>query len=389
MPRRKPGFGLNDKGYLARWPFYFSDREFSRRAAYNPSFLSPRSIRIATICMSITLPDLLSRRATVLHRTRRSYFEKRIVEFSGQQYVLYRFPSRAVARRFAGILAQASEAGAALQRIVARPARGLAGLRHGRWLALSFVAGAQINGQSTEPVIFSSLGKTLAILHRQAAVRRVALLYAPPLDVGFDVARQHAHPGKRWLAESSKRLADLRAFRLVHSDLYAKNIIVTPENESVLIDYELFAYDLPGIELAMLLLRHICRLEAKRQVLLEAYLAHCDTETRELWETHWQDFLVAAALRISAHRDRRRNILQSRHDRLNHLLRLPMPARLRASLMAILAGYGTQIEFSRKAREHHQELAEKMVVLITGGAFPDANALITACFQKRRRSREK
>lgn len=334
-----------------------------------------------------TLKDLLSRQASILHTTRRSYFEKRIVEFDASQYVLYRLPSRASALQFADIIERAAASGAELQNIVARPTPGLINLGQSRWLALTYLPGEPIHGKHEDLAIFASLGKTLAILHRQSATRRGALLHSPALAPLLD-AKRHTPPVAQWLAESQKRLANLHEYRLTHGDLYSGNIIVTPGNTSALIDYELFAYDLPGIELGTLLLRHICRTAAKRQAALSAYLEHCDPATRQLWEAHWQDFLVAAALRISAQRSRRHNILKTRHERLTKILYLPLPERLRYSISNNLEAQGHNIKSAHKSREQHQRLAKILINLLIRGRVTDPNTLITQCFIKNKTRRK-
>lgn len=334
-----------------------------------------------------SLQDLLSQRATLLHSTRRSYFEKRIVEFTGKQYVLYRLPNLASAQQLVDIIESALAAGANLQQVVAHPVRTFSALRWRSWVALSYIAGEPLHGKHDNPAIFSSLGKNLAILHRQRAQRPGALLHAPPVKPELD-APYKAPSATQWLAESRKRLANLREYRLIHGDLYAGNIIVTPDNNSALIDYELFAYDLPGIELGTLLLRHVCRIESKRQTVLDAYLEYCDPETRHLWNTHWQDFLVAAALHISAQRKRRQSILQRRHAQLSRIMHIPLPSSLWSSLAKHLETQSGTMESARKGHEQHQELASKLITFIIQGSDTDANALINRCFLKKQAIRK-
>ena len=72
-----------------------------------------------------------------------------------------------------------------------------------------------------------------------------------------------------------------------------------------LIDYELLANDLSGIELAATLLRPFCRTERTRRALLRAYLAACPAELRQAWKENSHDFIFAAAARLALARQDR------------------------------------------------------------------------------------
>src|SRR5690606_8731936 len=96
-----------------------------------------------------------------------------------------------------------------------------------------------------------------------------------------------------------------------HGDLYGANIIVDADHSVGLIDYELLAYDLAGIELAATLLRPFCRNEGRRRALLRAYLASCPAELRQAWKENSRDFIFAAAARLAL----------ARQDRVSHIAR--------------------------------------------------------------------
>lgn len=334
--------------------------------------------------MTIRLSDLLSRQARILHTTRRPYFEKRIVEFGGEKYVLYRFLRPALARKFAEILQEAQAAGASLQKVLAHPGTEP---EHPCWLALSFEKGEPIHWESDAPAIFTDLGKTLAILHRQASSTPGPLLHTlPELDRKLDDALQ-TEAVSQWLEASQNRLAALEDFRLNHGDIYAKNIIVTPEDQSVLIDYELFHYGLPGIELAAVLLHHFCRWEEKRKLILEGYLSHCDEQTRHLWHTHWRDFLVAAALQIAAQRDRRIKLQKRVGKCVELILCLPLPGKLRSKLQRSQESRAQALKIAFETRTTQQKLAAAIIELNIAGQGNDPNALITAGLRKALRNR--
>jgi Ser/Thr protein kinase RdoA (MazF antagonist) len=334
--------------------------------------------------VNLSLSDLLSRRAVVIQTTRRAAFEKRIVELNGTKYVLYRFPSRKTARRFERILSdEASSAG--LQRIAVCGQSPWPGWFRRCWVALHYEDGEQIHSKTSDEAIFSSLGQVLGRLHRQSNPEQSYLLL-PPWHENSETLlalRQTCSPEQaQWLAESQQRLNQITEFRLTHGDLHPKNIIVTPSAHAMLIDYEFLAYDLAGIELGGLLLRPFCRTEKKRQAILKAYLANCDEITRSQWEIYWRDFLVTAALRISAQRDRRHQIYRRRHQHLSRLGKLPLPAVIQSHIVNLQA---TQAETIRRAADgsrQHLEIAGKLVSLIDDGSINEPNALISECFKK-------
>jgi Ser/Thr protein kinase RdoA (MazF antagonist) len=305
-----------------------------------------------------TIRQLLSRRAKVLHSKKRSHVRKRIVAFAGGKHVLYRFRNRASAGRFAETLAAAAANGAALQSPVAGPPGFLGTLIHGHWLAFSFADGEPIRAKCDEAV-FRSLGESLAGLHRVSSAQPGPLLYAPEL---MTPNAKLGTGGAKWLEDSRARMASVRDFRLTHGDLFAGNIIVTPDAGVVLIDYELLAFDHAGVELATLLLRDFCQRRSAATALLDGYLARCDEATRETWRDMWRDFLVAAAFRMAALRERhlrRRSKLRAGND----------PSASDARAIA---------RFSQDAARH-LETATMLVETIAGGIPADAVSLIAAC----------
>jgi len=337
--------------------------------------------------MNPSLADLLSCRSEILHTTRRLHFTKRIIRFNDEKYVLYRFPDRETARIFARVIHDATQAGAALQNIAARPENAWQDLRHGRWLAFHYEAGEEIRGKTAAPAIFSALGKTLAILHRQSSQTPRALLHGPTLDIDEEyaaLASAVTAEQRQWLEESRRRLDDPGDYRLTHGDLYMKNIIVTPSGKTLLIDYELFAYAIPGVELAMLLLRHVCRAGSQRRPLLDAYLAHCDEETRRQWGIHWKDYLLAAALRMAAQRARRRRIVGRRLSTLERIAAIPMPQSLRARIAEQIVTQTKTIRSAEKAGRQYREIACRLLVLIDTAGIDDPDILIGQCFKPAR-----
>jgi len=323
-----------------------------------------------------TIQQLLSRKARVIHSTRRSYILKRIVEFTGQRHVLYRFQNRDSADRFAETLAAASANGALLQNPVAGPPGWIGTLIHGHWLALSFADGDPIRAKSDDPV-FKSLGESLAGLHHVSSPQRESLLYMPKL---LTPRAELGTAGTAWLAESRARLEAIRDFRLTHGDLFAGNIIVTPDGSVVLIDYELFAFDLAGVELAMVLLRDYCRRGSAAASLLDGYLSRCDDATRQLWREYWRDFLVAGAFRLAAHRERRGRTLARRNRRWAKWLPLPLPASRRIR-NAMAANEDEMAQCTRDAARH-LEIAARLVEEIVSGSANDPVTLIARCHRK-------
>ncbi|WP_298397399.1 phosphotransferase [uncultured Azonexus sp.] len=334
--------------------------------------------------MNPTLKDLLSPRATIIQVTRRASFEKRIVEFNDAKYVLYSFPNRQLARRFTQILNN-RDANTGLQRIAASSTSKLPGWLGSNWVALHYETGEQIPNKNIDPAIFSSLGQALARLHRLRNNTRAHLLIPPWHDVSgaYSSLMQTVEPAQaKWLEDSQQRLGKITEFSLTHGDLHPKNIIVTPSVQAVLIDYEFLAYDLAGIELGTLLLRPFCRTEKNRTNLLQAYLANCDEITCQLWQTHWPDFLVAAAVRISAQRDRRHRIISQRHKRLSLFGKLPLPQSFQARITSQQSTQAETIRRTADGSKLHLEIASKLVSLICEGGVSDSSTLVTECFRK-------
>ena len=255
-----------------------------------------------------SLEHLLSSEVELLHETRRPYVSKRVVASRGEGYVLYRAPSRDRMLRFAEVLRKAAASGVSLQSLVHD-----CDVRHpaGHWLALRFASGQPIGRPG--PRAYRSLGRALASLHGQESDRASSLLrkrvdptpYERVLDRS-DLGREE----RRWIAQSSERLYRIERFQLTHGDLHRQNILINANQQVSLIDYELFAFEPAGLELAMVLLRPYSRHPRNRQLLLESYLAKCREGIGDLWQELCADLLFAGALRLAAQRNTRARILK-------------------------------------------------------------------------------
>lgn len=257
-----------------------------------------------------SLGQLLSAEVTLLHETRRSYMAKRVVKSEGKGYVLYCVPQRERMLRFETALRQAAAAGVRMQGLVHESHVADAS---GNWLALRFAHGEPLGRSRPGPRVYQSLGRMLARLHSQESDHAVSLLrgrtdateYARVLD-RVDLSGDE----RRWVGQSAERLYRIGRFQLAHGDLHRQNILVSPNEQISLIDYELFAFEPAGLELAMVLLREYCRRPENRQLLLNNYLATSREGIRELWQEFYADLLFAAALRLAAQRDARTRVLQ-------------------------------------------------------------------------------
>jgi hypothetical protein len=255
-----------------------------------------------------SLEHLLSSEAEVLHETRRPYVSKRIVESRGEGYVLYRAPSRDRMLRFAEVLRKATASGVSLQSLVhdcdvQHPA--------GHWLVLRFASGQALGRPG--PRAYRSLGRVLASLHGQESDRASSLLRkrVDPTPHERVLARTDLDKEeRRWISQSSERLYRIERFQLTHGDLHRQNILINANQQVSLIDYELFAFEPAGLELAMVLLRPYSRHPRNRQLLLEGYLATCREGIGDLWHELCADLLFAGALRLAAQRSTRARILK-------------------------------------------------------------------------------
>lgn len=234
---------------------------------------------------------------------------KRIVEYQGRQYVLHRFRSHSTFQRFMQIVQDMTAAGASVQSIAARTATIEQMRQHGYWVALDYVPGSRLGPDPAASTLIS-FGRSLARLHSVEGPEGRALFAAwrPKLPhVAYLLSTAGLSAAERdWVQGSRGRLRLVRANQLTHGDLYADNIIEAPDRSVSLIDYELMVFEQAGIELATALLRPFCRRAENRRLLVETYLAHCGEANAEIWKRHADDFLFAAAARLSLRRRRRR-----------------------------------------------------------------------------------
>lgn len=268
------------------------------------------------------IATLLSPQARITHQRKRLMMSKSIVELEGEQYVLHRFRRHATFERFLKLMRQVSEAGATVQRIAAVTATADQQRQHGYYVALDYVPGTPFGPKPTATTL-ASFAQNLARLHS---------VEGPDNEAPFAAARPklphkaylRANPDlsideRNWIRASLVRLKSIRANNLTHGDLYAANIILGSDGRVSLIDYELMAFERAGVELGIALLRSFCRHADGRRLLLETYLKHCSATVAQAWQTHWADFLFAAAARLALQRKRRyRNLTLT-----NHLLKVP------------------------------------------------------------------
>jgi Ser/Thr protein kinase RdoA (MazF antagonist) len=318
-----------------------------------------------------SLAQLLSSEAELLHKTRRPYIEKKVVQFEGQGYVLYRVPSKHRMLRFERVLKEAAAAGVGLQELLHG---GRVSADKDYWLIMRFVPGNPLAQRRPSPHSFVSLGRALAKLHSQEATAAEPVLYKRSEDIPFrDFLSRHdlVSEERRWVALSAERMYRINRFQLAHGDLHAKNIMVNEAHQVALIDYELFAFEPAGLELAMVLLRSYCRHPRNRQRLLKSYFSVASSEVTALWRDFASDLLFAAALRLGAQRRLRKTILQRRN----------FASAMRSFLER--KGWGSAdpaLEKNRKLQEQaglHMARYEEMAIRILRHAcrHPDASDL--------------
>ncbi|MDR6758948.1 Ser/Thr protein kinase RdoA (MazF antagonist) [Mycoplana sp. BE70] len=247
--------------------------------------------------------------------------QKRIVELNQQQYVLYRFRTKRTMEHFEQTIQRLDSAGIAVQSICARTSSFGEYLRHGHWIALSYLPGRHLSGKANRDGLVS-LGQTMAKLNSLEGPPRRALFERKrpklPHEAYIAGETQLTDKQRTWIRESMDRLRGLPATQLTHGDLFGKNIIQNDDQSVGLIDYELLAYDLSGIELAATLLRPFCRRVQKRRILMRAYLRSCSPQLRQTWNQYGRDLVFAAAARLAlARQDRVRHV-----TRKNRLLRI-------------------------------------------------------------------
>ncbi|MGV3550143.1 aminoglycoside phosphotransferase family protein [Rhizobium sp.] len=233
---------------------------------------------------------------------------KSIVEVDGRQYVLHRFRRHATFDRFLKLMQRISDSGASIQRIAAAAVTEDLQRRHGYCVALVFVPGTPFDRKSTAAGL-ASFAQNLARLHSVEgpenqplfAAARPTLPYRDYLKSNPDLTSNE----RKWILGSHARMRSITANNLTHGDLYAANIIAGTDGRVSLIDYELMAFERAGIELSVALLRSFCRHAQDRRLLLSTYLEHCSPTLAQAWQTHFTDFLFAAAARLASQRRRR------------------------------------------------------------------------------------
>lgn len=327
-----------------------------------------------------SLAALLSSQAHVLHRTKRPYIEKRVVELAGQMYVLYRFPRREQCGRFERVLEQARAAGAILQPVVAG---GASAEGAGYWLALACLPGELMAGRRFEPGILTALGKTAASLHSVSAVAPASLLkreldatpYAMALaDPGLGAAE------RKWIAASAERFYAIGRYQLHHGDLHGENILRMPDGRVALIDYELLSFEQSGLELAMILLRGYCRLPKNRQALLKTYLANLPRPDVWVWRKYAYDLLFAAALRLLWQRQRRLGVLKRQRVLLLVRKLFALSSSRRMDAHARLQAIDGLIMRASRACTVHALMVQIFPEVFARGTSRSANDALTEAF---------
>jgi Ser/Thr protein kinase RdoA (MazF antagonist) len=280
----------------------------------------------------VSLATLLSPQAEIVHRTRRRFFEKRIVRHESGNYVLYRFASPGKTRRLAKLLIECEAAGVPMQRLLHDSSGWWSGLKHfGFWLVASYEQGETWNVTPVQAAQMASLAKALARLHsieslspgpifkKRSFLRKkqpdkpwhAECLAVVRATAGLnDLQKQEM---TAWLHASANVFAEPSAYQLVHGDLYAKNVLVKDGQHVRLIDYELAAFEHAGFEFAGVLIRFTSGRNRKhRAEFLKTYLNECLPGVKEAWSRHAPEFLIYALLRLAWSRLRRAHILSRR-----------------------------------------------------------------------------
>lgn len=330
---------------------------------------------------SADMAELLSPRAEVLHTKWRFNLKKRIVRLNGETFVMYRFRRKAMLERFEKTLLEIAGAGVTIQPARGRTATSAEYASHGYWIALGHVPGVQMGKPTRGSIV--SLASNLARLHSLEGPSRKALFQGkdPQLPhrayVGAEPSLTERQ--KQWVHDSSARLRTADAGQLTHGDLFSGNIIRAPDDTISLIDYELLAYDASGIELASALLRHFCRPEQNRKLLLETYLANCSPALRAAWEKHAHDFIFAAAAKLALSRQQRaRNVARKDYfDRLQGRL-LPLPA-VRAASSRRHEKNVVIIKTAQAHEHYYRHVARTAIDECAAGRATDALSLLLTC----------
>jgi hypothetical protein len=279
------------------------------------------------------LTRLLSPEAQILHRTLRTGFEKRIVGIDDDRKVLYRYYLPWQARKLAELLREANRRHLPLQKLLHHGADWQTLRAHkGFWVVTSYLDGQLWAGTMPGEENVVALARGLGGLHSITADHPGLLtsfckksgprFKAGMLSVCKTAVNFAGHFDSRqntemidWISKESRIFDELSCYQLLHGDLTAKNVLILRDKNIALIDYELFAYGVAGLELsrAMLGLLGFGK-QRHRPVFLGTYLEYCPPEVR----THWLNFgaqLLIYQLLLMAHgRVIRFKILKKRSD---------------------------------------------------------------------------
>lgn len=328
-----------------------------------------------------SISELLGGHADVLHSKWRFNMQKRIVQLNQHTYVLYRFRRKQTMEVFVDTLKRLEETGIAVQSICARTSTFGEYLRHGHWIALSYLPGRPLPRNANRDGL-ASLGQTMAKLNSLEGTPQRALFERRqpklPHEAYLASEPQLTEKQKRWIRESLLRLREVPANQLTHGDLFGKNIIQNDDHSIGLIDYELLAYDVAGIELAATLLRPFCRNENRRRILLQAYLRSCPPQLKEAWDKYGRDLVFAAAARLAlARQDRVRHV-----TRRNRILKIRRMLPYRSGWEAIMSQHEANLGLIRSAKRneaYYLNVARSIVDLCIADPDADPISLIQQC----------
>lgn len=335
-----------------------------------------------------SIGELLAGHVDVVHTKWRFSLQKRIVELNGSKYVLYRFRSKKMMHRFEDALALLSGAGVPVQSVCARTSTLGEYLRHGHWLALSYLSGHPL-GRSPGRRLMAELGKVMAKVNGISGPQSRSLFSRRrpelPHRAYLEMATGLDERQREWISASRDRLQRLQGTQLTHGDLFVDNIIVMPDKTIGLIDYELMAYDHSGIELAGTLLRSFCRKNHTRRALVRAYMAACPPRLKTEWKQYCRDFVFAAAARL----------VLARQDRLRHIARKQRILDLRSALpfgpkTAEVArqrrAFQGIIRSAKKNEEYYLHVLRTMIDICIKNEGIGAVALLDKCDRSYRRT---
>ncbi|NCD22015.1 MAG: aminoglycoside phosphotransferase family protein [Spartobacteria bacterium] len=277
------------------------------------------------------LDDLFGPDALTIHRVRRCLFEKRLVVVHGSKFVLYKFFSPWRTKKLATLLNQAQGMDIRVQ----RPLDAVLGLgealHHGGfWLVTAYEHGETRDAKRLNADYAASLGRTLGRLHSiQSPTFGPLFAWRAPWktlrrhveaecgDVVATLGRDDPTEKTRltaWMRSAAVVFDNRRLFNLVHGDVLQKNIILGRDvMEACLIDYELAAFELAGLELASVRTRFFHGESAKyAPAFTAAYFANCDKTITADWERFGCHYLVYANLRFAHRLLRRARVLERR-----------------------------------------------------------------------------